>query len=53
MAEIAVRHVRGVKAVAEELEVHWAFGEQRTDVEIAAAAVDRLAGNTSIPPNTI
>jgi osmotically-inducible protein OsmY len=42
MAEAAVGRVKGVKAVAEEIEVRLPFDNQRGDEEIAAAAVTRL-----------
>jgi osmotically-inducible protein OsmY len=38
-AERAVLRVRGVKAVANELEVRLQAGDERTDLDIAAAAV--------------
>jgi osmotically-inducible protein OsmY len=48
-AEQAVRRVRGVKGVAENLEVRLPFEHQRGDDDIAAAALERLAWNASIP----
>lgn len=52
-AEKATLRVKGVRAVAEELEVRLAMDSQRSDDEIAAAAIERLAWDTSIPANTI
>jgi osmotically-inducible protein OsmY len=52
-AEAAVRRVRGVKAVAEAIEVRLPFDTQRRDEDIAAAAIDRLAWDVSIPPDAI
>lgn len=52
-AEMAARQVRGVKAVAEEIEVKLPFGTERSDDEIAAAAVDRLAWDVAIPCDAV
>ncbi len=52
-AEMAARQVRGVKAVAEEIEVRLPFGTERSDDEIAAAAVDRLAWDVAIPCDAV
>jgi len=52
-AEEAARRVKGVKAVAEEIEVRLLPETQRSDEEIAAAALDRLAWNVSLPPGAI
>jgi len=49
LAEIAVRRVKGVKAVAEELEVRLPFDRKRSDDDIAAAALERLAWDASVP----
>ncbi len=48
-AETAARHVHGVRAVAETIEVRLPFDRQRTDGEIAAAAINRLDWDASIP----
>jgi osmotically-inducible protein OsmY len=48
-AESAVRRVKGVKAVAEAIEVRLAFDSKRGDDQIAAAAADRLAWDVSVP----
>ena len=52
-AEKATGRVKGVKAVAEELEVRLPFETKRTDEEIAASAVDRLAWDVSVPPDSV
>jgi osmotically-inducible protein OsmY len=52
-AEDAARRVKGVHAVAEELEVQLAFDHQRGDDEIAAAALDRLSWDVSVPREAI
>ena len=52
-AEQAARRVKGVKAVAEEIEVRLPFDVERSDDEIAAAAIDRLAWNVSLPRDSI
>lgn len=48
-AEAAVGRVKGVKAVAEELEVRLPFAHKPSDAEIAAAAIHRLSWNVSVP----
>ena len=50
-AEQAALRVRGVKAVAEEIEVRLAFDRKRGDDDIAAAAIERLAWSAGIPPD--
>jgi len=52
-AEDAARRVKGVRAVAEEIEVRLAFDARRGDDDIAAAAVDRLAWDMSVPKDAI
>ena len=52
-AEMAARRVKGVKAVAEEIEVRLPFNHRRDDADIAAAAVERLAWDVSIPRDAI
>jgi osmotically-inducible protein OsmY len=42
-AEKAVGRVKGVKAVAEEIEVKLPFDVERGDEDIASAAIERLA----------
>ncbi len=48
-AEAAAWDVKGVKAVAEELEVRLPVETRRSDEEIAAAAINRIAWDVSIP----
>lgn len=48
-AESAVRRVKGVKAVAEEIEVRLPFESKRGDDQIAAAAAERLSWDTLVP----
>jgi osmotically-inducible protein OsmY len=41
--------VRGVKAVAEEIEVRLPFDRKRDDADIAAAVIERLAWSGGVP----
>lgn len=52
-AEMAARRVKGVKAVAEEIEVRLPFETKRSDEEIAAAAIERLSWNVSVPKDSV
>jgi osmotically-inducible protein OsmY len=52
-AEAAVRRVKGVKAVAEEIEVRLPYETKRSDEEIAGAAIGRFEWDVSIPRDTI
>jgi len=52
-AETAARRVKGVKAVAEELEVRLPSDIERDDADIAEAALDRLAWDVSVPDDTV
>jgi len=52
-AEVAARRVRGVKGVAEEIEVKLPYDVQRDDEAIAKAAVDRLAWDSTLPADAI
>ena len=52
-AETAARRVKGVMAVAEEIEVRLPFETIRTDEDIAAAAIDRMGWDVSIPKDAI
>ncbi len=52
-AERTALHVYGVKGVANDLTVRLASGRERTDTDIAKAAVDAFKWNTMIPPNQI
>ncbi|HYM72606.1 MAG TPA: BON domain-containing protein [Stellaceae bacterium] len=51
--ERAVRRVRGVKAIAEELEVRLPFDKKVADDQIAARAVDILKWRVGIPASRI
>lgn len=53
VAEKAAQRVKGVKAVAEEIEVKLPFESRRTDDEIAAAALNRLDWDVEVPDDTI
>jgi osmotically-inducible protein OsmY len=48
-AEEAARRVKGVKAVAQEIEVQLPPTIQRSNDEIAAAAIERVAWDVSMP----
>jgi len=52
-AERAALRVYGVKAVANDLVVHFAGSLDRSDTEIALAAVNALKWNSQIPPDKI
>jgi osmotically-inducible protein OsmY len=52
-AETAAARVKGVNAVAEEIEVKLPFDFKRGDEEIAAAVVERLAWDSSIPRDAV
>ncbi|TCL90679.1 osmotically-inducible protein OsmY [Rhizobium sp. PP-WC-2G-219] len=52
-AEKAACRVKGVKAVAEEIEVKLAFDTRRTDDEIAAAALNRLEWDVEVPNDVV
>jgi osmotically-inducible protein OsmY len=52
-AETAARRVRGVRAVAEEIQVQLPFERTRGDDDVAAAAIERLAWDTSVPADAI
>jgi len=52
-AEAAAGRVKGVKAVAEKLEVKLPFDVRRDDEAIAAAAVDRLGWDVSVPRDAV
>ncbi len=49
----AAGRVKGVKAVVEEIDVRLPFDKKRNDEEIAAAAVERLEWDVSIPDDLI
>ena len=48
-AEFSVRGVKGVRAIAENLEVRLVYEANWGDDQIAAAAVDRFAHDVSVP----
>jgi osmotically-inducible protein OsmY len=52
-AEAAARRVKGVKALAEEIEVRLPFAAKKTDEEIATAALERLAWDVSVPSDAV
>lgn len=52
-AERAVGRVKGVRAVAEEIEVRLPMHVKKSDDEIAAALLNRLEWNTAIPKEAI
>ncbi len=52
-AEEAARRVRGVEAVAEEIEVRLPFEAKRADDQIAAAALERLSWDTAVPRHAV
>lgn len=52
-AEMAATRVKGVRAVAEELEVRLPFETKRTDEAIAAAAIERVSWDVSIPKDAV
>jgi osmotically-inducible protein OsmY len=52
-AEAAARRVKGVLAVAEKLDVQIPFERKRDDSDVAAAIVERLAWDVSVPHNAI
>src|ERR1700681_1225962 len=52
-AEDAAHRVRGVKAVANEIEVRLSKADERTDADIAAAAVRALEWDVFVPVEKI
>jgi osmotically-inducible protein OsmY len=52
-AEEAAHRVRGVKAVANDIEVRLPFSSERTDSDIAEAAVRALKSNVLVPADKI
>lgn len=52
-AEAAAQRVKGVKAVVEEIEVRLPFDGTRTDEDIAAAIIERLAWDVSVPSDAV
>src|SRR3954466_13217622 len=52
-AEEAALRVRGVKAIVNEIEVRLPSEAERTDEEIAAAAIRALESDTTVPSDKI
>lgn len=52
-AEKAARRVHGVKAIAEEIEVRFAFEPKTSDAEIARRILDIFAWSTTIPSDQL
>ncbi len=52
-AERAAGRVKGVKAVAEEIEVKLPDDVKRSDEDIAGAAIERLAWDASVPSDAV
>jgi osmotically-inducible protein OsmY len=52
-AEKIAKHVHGVKALANDIEVGLAVGDQRDDTEIAQSALNAINWNYSIPKDRI
>jgi osmotically-inducible protein OsmY len=52
-AEMAAGRVKGVKGVAEEIEVKLHSSTKRGDDDIAKAAINRLSWNVSVPSDAI
>ncbi len=52
-AERATKRVYGVKGVANDIEVHLAGTGERTDSDIAGAALNALSWNTSVPADRV
>ncbi len=52
-AEAAARRVKRVKAVAEEIEVRLPADTRRSDEHIAAAVIERLYWNVSVPRDSV
>jgi osmotically-inducible protein OsmY len=52
-AEIAALRMKGVKAVAEEIQIELPFERTRGYNDIVMTAVDRLPWDTSVPPDAI
>ena len=52
-AEVATGRVKGVKAIAEEIEVKLPSLSKRSDGDIAAAAINRLSWDSSIPKDAV
>lgn len=53
IAERTARGVRGVRGIAEELKVRFAFEKKTADEEIAQRAASILAWDTQVPPDAV
>lgn len=52
-AEMAAGRVKGVKAIAEEIEVRLPFQIKRNDADIATAVADRISWDTAVPRDKV
>jgi osmotically-inducible protein OsmY len=52
-AERVVSHIKGVKAVANDIDVRLPSGSERPDSELARAAVEALRWNVAVPTDRI
>src|SRR5215207_3918699 len=52
-AEEAAKRVKGVKAIAQEIEVRYAGAKKTADDQIARRAVDILAWDVSVPEDRV
>jgi len=52
-AEDAAHRVHGVKAVVNDLEVHWPGSSEHTDTELAEAALNALRWDSTVPSDKI
>lgn len=53
VAERAAARVKGVRAVAEDIEVKLPYDIRRGDEDIAGTAIERLAWDASVPPDAV
>ncbi len=52
-AEVAAGRVKGVKAIAEQIEVRFPYSIKKSDEDIANAVINRMAWNAQIPAGKI
>ena len=52
-AQAAVARVKGVKAVAEEIDVKLTVAGKRSDDQIAGAVLDRFSWDAAVPPDRV
>lgn len=52
-AEEVVRHIKGVRGIAQELEVRWPGDKKTSDDEIAQRALNIIAWDTTIPKDKV